>query len=100
MQIQHLNIAKQLTSYFAGKPVKKAYLFGSYARNENKDDSDIDILLDIEDGVGLLMLSRMRIDISAMLHQKVDIVTSASLSPRIKIFVDADKQLIYEKQDR
>lgn len=100
MQALQTNIIKQLTHYFMGKPVNKAYLFGSYARKENTAGSDIDILLDIEDGVGLLMLSRMKIDISALLHQKVDLVTSASLSPRIKKFVDADKQLIYEKPDR
>jgi len=38
--INYLNVLKQ-----AGIPVEKAYLYGSYARNQAKEDSDIDILL-------------------------------------------------------
>jgi predicted nucleotidyltransferase len=37
-----------LQKYFAGKPVKRAFLFGSYARNTAiKGASDIDILLEL-----------------------------------------------------
>ena len=37
-----------LQQFFAGKPVKKAYLFGSYARNEAEKDSDIDLLVELD----------------------------------------------------
>jgi len=36
---------KIIRHFFSGLPVKKAYLFGSYARNEAGEDSDIDILV-------------------------------------------------------
>jgi len=38
----------KLSDYFSDKPVKKAYLFGSYARNEAKSNSDIDILVELD----------------------------------------------------
>ena len=34
--------------YFFGQPVIKAYLFGSYSRNEAEPDSDVDILVDLD----------------------------------------------------
>lgn len=37
-----------IKNYFADKPVLKAYLFGSYSRNEADKDSDIDILVDLD----------------------------------------------------
>jgi len=38
----------KLYNFFSGKPVKKAYLFGSYARNEARNNSDIDILVELD----------------------------------------------------
>ena len=37
-----------IKSYFSGKPVIKAYLFGSYSRDEAEDNSDVDILVDLD----------------------------------------------------
>ena len=39
---------RKLRNYFSTQPVEKAYLFGSYARNEECPESDIDILIDFE----------------------------------------------------
>jgi uncharacterized protein len=36
----------QIKSFFADKPVKKIYLFGSYARGEADENSDVDLLID------------------------------------------------------
>ena len=47
-------IKKTVTNYFRDKPVKKVYLFGSYARGEADENSDVDLLVDLdyEKGVG------------------------------------------------
>jgi len=37
-----------IRNYFTGKPVLKAYLFGSYSRNEADNNSDVDILVDLD----------------------------------------------------
>ena len=48
-------IQQTLAEYFATQPVLKAWLFGSYARGEQREDSDVDILvaLDKSQPIGL-----------------------------------------------
>lgn len=88
----------KLQQFFADKPVKKAYLFGSYARNEADADSDIDLLveLDYSKPIGLGFV-QMVLELEIMLHTKVDLVTEDGLSKYVKPYVDKDKQLIYER---
>ena len=87
-----------IKNYFADKPVLKAYLFGSYARNESNEESDVDILVDLDynQHIGLNFI-RYHLDLQNLLKKKVDLVSSKGVSPRIKSFIDRDKQLIYEK---
>src|SRR5258708_23684205 len=86
-----------LQSFFASKPVKKAYLFGSYARNEAMSDSDIDLLveLDYSQRIGLGFI-QMQFDLEKLLRRKVDLVSDDGLSKYIKPYVDKEKILIYE----
>lgn len=85
--------------YFKTKPVLKAYLFGSYVRNEADNQSDVDILIDLDysQRIGLQFV-QMKIDLEKLLGKKVDIVSSNGLSKYIKPLVDHKKQLIYAKQ--
>lgn len=87
-----------IKNFFSGKPVLKAYLFGSYSRDEAKPDSDVDILveLDYSQHIGLGFV-QMKLDLEQKLHKKVDLVSSKSVSSRIFPFVNKDKQLIYER---
>lgn len=58
-----MNLSKEnklvLQQFFSNKPVKKAYVFGSYARNEANKDSDIDIMveLDYDQPIGMKFFS-------------------------------------------
>jgi predicted nucleotidyltransferase len=87
-----------LQRFFIDKPVKKAYLFGSYARNEATTNSDIDILveLDYDQPIGMKFFS-FQPELEALLNMKVDVVTSNGLSKYIKPFIDNDKIIIYER---
>lgn len=95
MTIQQLNIIK---AYFSKQPVLKAYLFGSEARNEAKEDSDIDILveLDYEQKIGLGFI-QMQIDLQDLLLKKVDLVSSKGLSKHIEPIIHQEKKLIYAR---
>jgi hypothetical protein len=95
LAIEQLNLIR---SYFEKQPVLKAWLFGSRARNEEKDSSDIDILLalDYTKPVGLEFI-QMRIDLEQLLKSKVDLVSERGLSPYIKDAVVKDRQLIYAR---
>jgi predicted nucleotidyltransferase len=88
-----------LHQYFSCKPVKKAYIFGSYARNEANKDSDLDILveLDYSQPIGMQFFG-YQVDLEKLLNRKIDLVTSDGLSKYTKPFIDTDKILIYERE--
>ena len=92
------NDIKLIKSYFQDKPVLKAYLFGSFSRNEASKDSDIDILveLDYSKHIGMGFVN-MKFDLEDKLHKKVDLVSSNAISQYIYPFINNDKQLIYER---
>lgn len=87
-----------IKSYFNDKPVKRAFIFGSYARDEADEKSDIDILveLDYSKRVGLLFFA-MQNELEKITNTKVDLVTPSSLSRHIRPFVENEKVLIYEE---
>ncbi|MEI6881613.1 MAG: nucleotidyltransferase domain-containing protein [Bacteroidota bacterium] len=87
-----------LKTYFKTRPVLKAYLFGSYVRNEEDSQSDIDILVDLDysQKIGLGFV-QMQLDLEKLLNIKVDLVSSNGLSKYIQPIVDREKQLIYAR---
>lgn len=87
-----------LQHFFAVRPVKKAYLFGSYARNEADKNSDVDILVELDHSnpIGMKFFG-YRLELEALLKLKVDLVSEEGLSRYVKPFVDKDKILIYER---
>jgi uncharacterized protein len=59
-------------------------VFGSVARGEADEQSDIDFLVDLEPGRNLLDLGGLLMDLQALLGQNVDVVTERSLKPRLR----------------
>jgi predicted nucleotidyltransferase len=87
-----------LQEYFAGKPVRRAYLFGSYARHTQVNEaSDIDILLELDYSkpIGMKFFSYQR-ELEDLLQNKVDVVTSDGISKYVLPYIEKDKILIYE----
>jgi predicted nucleotidyltransferase len=87
-----------IKTYFKTRPVLKTYLFGSYVRDEEHSQSDIDILVDLDysQKIGLGFV-QMQLDLQKLLNTKVDLVSSNGLSKYIKPIVDREKQLIYAR---
>lgn len=65
--------------------VKEIGVFGSYVRGEQKDESDIDILIEFEPDARISLLDFIGIEdyISDLLSAKVDLVEKSALKPRI-----------------
>lgn len=59
-------------------------LFGSAARGEERPDSDVDFVVDLEPGRSLLDLGGLLADLEGLLGRKVDVVTEAGLRPRVR----------------
>lgn len=64
--------------------VRSLLLFGSTARNEARDDSDIDLLVDFDRPVGLFALTRLQRDLEHWLGRRVDLVTLDALRPEFR----------------
>ncbi len=89
---------KVINDYFQGKPVLRAFLFGSFSRNEASKESDIDILveLDYSQHIGMGFIT-MKFDLEERLHRKIDLVSTNAVSKYILPFINTDKRLIYER---
>ncbi|MCD6112464.1 MAG: nucleotidyltransferase family protein [Bacteroidales bacterium] len=71
-------------------------LFGSYSRNENKKESDIDIYVKFKESLSLLQLIRIENELSEKLGLKVDLVTEGAINNmRIKSSIEKDLKIIY-----
>lgn len=60
-------------------------VFGSVAQGTEGDDSDVDLLVDLPPGMGLLGMARLQADLGAVLDgHRIDLVPSASLKPGVR----------------
>jgi predicted nucleotidyltransferase len=65
-------------------------IFGSAARGEDNDASDLDILVDAPTGTSLYDLAAVEIELEAILGCKVEVVTKGFLAPDIAERAEAD----------
>lgn len=65
-------------------------VFGSVARGGDVESSDIDLLVDLDDGVGLLDLIGLKRELADLLAVDVDVVPTNSLKPRIRERVERE----------
>ena len=87
-----------IADYFKTQPIQRAWLFGSYARGDESPLSDVDILVQFDEGgVSLLKHAAMICELEKILDRPVDIVPEKMLRPRVRESVDQDKKLIYER---
>jgi len=70
--------------------VKKAGIFGSYARGEQSEESDVDILIEIE-GISLLDFVGIKLDLEEAVGKKVDLVEYRAIKPLIKEYILEDE---------
>jgi len=70
-------------------------LFGSYARGDNDEHSDLDILVSFSSRLTLIDLVRIKNQLSENLNITIDLITEQSLHPKIKSYIKKDLQMIY-----
>ena len=89
------DINEKIISYLRRFNPKMIGVFGSYAREEDTEQSDIDILVDFNESVTLFDLGGIKYDLTEILNRPVDIVTKRSVNERIKEYVYRDLQIIF-----
>jgi predicted nucleotidyltransferase/DNA-binding XRE family transcriptional regulator len=65
-------------------------VFGSVARGQDTDSSDLDLLVRIPEGTGLFALGRFTQELQDLLHVPVDVVPDDSVKPRVRNSIDRD----------
>lgn len=85
------NLILEITSKFKPRMVG---VFGSYARGENKRNSDLDILIDFEQQLNLLEIIGLEHELTDRLGIKVNLITLRSLNPQLKDYVGKDLILL------
>lgn len=64
--------------------VARLSLFGSFARDEGRDDSDVDLLVEFNRPVGLFEFVRLQRQLAEIVGHPVDLVTPAALKPQLR----------------
>ncbi len=99
-ELQRVNLLNQIKDFLARQPIDKAWVFGSFARNDESYDSDIDLLvrfkrpnkLDLFDYVGIKQ------ELEQLSGRQVDLVEEGYLLPNAKEIIEKEKVLIYERK--
>lgn len=78
---------------------RRVFLFGSAAREEEDEHSDIDILVELKPAterppLGLRWFGLER-ELAAVIGRTVDLVSDEALSPHVRPYVERDKVLLY-----
>jgi uncharacterized protein len=78
---QHRDRIKEIANEYG---IHSIQLFGSVARGNADDLSDVDLLVSTKEGTSLLSLGGFQVEVERLLGRKVDVVTLEGLRPRVK----------------
>ena len=84
MKIDIEEIKRKILPILQGYGVRRVGLFGSCVRGEMREDSDIDMLVEIEKNISLLDFAGLKIEIEDALGKKVDLVEYNTIKPLLK----------------
>lgn len=75
---------------------KRIGLFGSFARNEETNTSDIDIMYNFNSPISLFIKYNIVEKLQKKLHKEIDLVSENSIHPKLKEYIYNDLKIIYE----
>jgi len=86
MTLQEIRASRrdQILRLAARRGARNVRVFGSVARGDSDEHSDVDFLVEMEPGRTLFDLSGLLADLEALLQSRVDVVTEKGLRPRIR----------------
>ena len=99
MRKEWVSLSKeQITEFCQKNHIKKFAFFGSVLRDDFRQDSDIDILVELDRRfkTGLIKMSKMEIELSEIIGRKVDLRTPDDLSDYFRDKVLSEAEVIYE----
>lgn len=85
-------LSSHKTRLFNDYPIKSMAIFGSYSRKEQKDTSDLDIIVEFSDRIGIRFVD-LADDLEKIVGLKVDLVSKKGIKE--KYLKSIDSELIY-----
>ncbi|MDQ2861012.1 MAG: nucleotidyltransferase family protein [Pseudomonadota bacterium] len=97
MQRDHVTLLRDNESELRHAGVARLYLFGSAARDEARDGSDVDAFFDLATprGFTLFSLAALRERMQEILGSKVDLMTRAAIHPRRRRRIEAQAVRVF-----
>lgn len=92
-------IRKKILPVIQRYGVKKAGLFGSWARGESNSKSDIDILVEIVKDVSLFGFIELKLELEEVLGTHVDLVEYNTIKPLLRNRILKEEVVLYEKRN-
>lgn len=88
-----------LQNFFHTKlDIERVFLFGSFVRGEETQESDIDLLVDTTHTISLIKFISYRLELESHLNRKVDMLTRDGISPYILPIIEKEKVLVYDRK--
>lgn len=88
-------IKNYITSFLKEKGVIKASIFGSFARGDNTESSDIDLILQLDSNKNLFDLAEIKVDLEEKFRRKIDVLTYNSINPRIREQILKEQEILF-----
>lgn len=76
------------------------WVFGSYAKKKQKEDSDVDIIVRTEDVIGGFKIVEVQCALEEVLNKKVDIITTGSIKDSLLEDEDLEEVLVYSADSK
>lgn len=96
MQLEN-SILTQLHAFFDSTPVRKVYLFGSFARGDAHVESDIDLLVELSSIPSRRRMFAYRRALEALTNRKVDLVREDLLLRYARAHIMEEAVLIFDR---
>lgn len=88
---------KVIVDYLQAYDPVRIGIFGSYARDEYRPDSDLDILINLRTAISLFQLVRIERELSELLGVKVDLVSDGAIkNQKLRNYIEADLKIIFQ----
>lgn len=89
------NLKNTILSVLKNYDIKRAGIFGSYAKASHTIISDVDVLVELENKISLLEFVKIKLELEDALKKEVDLVEYKTIKPRLKNKILSEEIRIY-----
>lgn len=96
---ERVELISKIQNFFRTQPIQRAWVFGSFSRGEEREDSDIDLLVDYSNSkrLSLLDIIGIKLNLEDYLHKVIDLIENGCLKSFATESANQDKYAIYER---